>query len=123
MTKNNAICEKFWTSCKSQDRENITILMSHAIETFPINFSMTLKFFSLMSKTSPDLCKQSVEYLTQMYQFCEYFEDIESDEFVLNGESIKLVKNRVLFGINKLTYTRFWLVEFIFINIFLKRGI
>ncbi len=102
MHKNEFLCEEFWKMCQQPDRDNITILMSHALETFPISFGLTLTFFSLIASTSPDLCKQTVEFLCNMNQFCEYFDSLNSDEYTSNGEQIRLVKQRKLFEGNML---------------------
>ena len=77
MQKNKKIAEHFWSACKQPDRENLTILMSHAIETFPVNLELTFTFFSLIAKTKPEFCKQVVDYLTRMDQYCENFEDLD----------------------------------------------
>ena len=100
MHKHQLLGEEFWRMCKQPDRGNITILMSYAIETFPISFGLTLTFFSLIAQSSVDLCQQSLEYLSRMDQFCEYFENFAEDEYASSssGESIKLLKARKLFG-------------------------
>lgn len=97
MQKNKSICENYWMLCKQPDRDNLTILMSHSIETFPINLGLTFTFFSLISKISPDLCKQINDYLTHMDQFCEYFEDLDPNEYNSNGDAVKLIRSRKLF--------------------------
>ncbi len=97
MDKNYVICQKFWNSCQSIDRDNITLLMSHSIDTFPISFRHCLTFFSLISKTNSQLCKQIFEYLNNMDQYCEYQDNLDLDEYVISGDSVNLVKNRKLF--------------------------
>lgn len=97
MQKNKKIAEHFWSACKQPDRENLTILMSHAIETFPVNLELTFTFFSLIAKTKPEFCKQVVDYLTRMDQYCENFEDLDINEYISNGETLKLVRSRKLF--------------------------
>lgn len=97
MQKNKRISSHFWTSCKQPDRGNLTILMSHALETFPINLGFTFSLFSLIARTGSDFCKEVVDYLTHMDQFCEYFEDLNPNEYISNGDSVKLTRNRKLF--------------------------
>ncbi len=106
MNKNEFVCENFWKSCIQPNANatggDLTVLMSHAIEKFPISFGLCLTFFSLISKTSVELCKQTIDFLThQMDQYCEYLDTISADEFQLsstnNDDSIRLVKNRKLF--------------------------
>lgn len=97
MHKNEIICEHFWRLCQLPDRDNLTLLISYSLETFPISFGLTLTFFSQIASTSPELCKQTFEHLTRMDQFCEYFENISPDEYVSSVDSIRLVKNRKLF--------------------------
>jgi hemoglobin-like flavoprotein len=99
LNKNEVLCEVFWRTCNLEDRDNLTILMSHAIETFPISFRTTLTFMSLLARTSPKLCKDIIEYLTHMGQYCENYNDISQDEYVGNGEFIRLTRRRRLFGI------------------------
>lgn len=98
MLDNEIVCERFWSLCQQADRDNVTILLSYAIETFPISFLLTLTFFSLVCKTSPSMCKQAFEYLSRMDQFCEFFQCLNTDEYVTNGESIRLIKNRKILG-------------------------
>ena len=100
MHDNEYLCEEFWDICKQPDRGNVTILLSYAIETFPISFGLTLTFFSLIAKTNADLCQQVIGHLTHMDQFCEYFENFNSDEYASSGDTVKLLKSRKLFGIN-----------------------
>lgn len=97
MQKNKQVCENFWTACKQPDRENLTILMSHAIETFPINLGFTFTFFSLISKSSAEFCKQIVDYLTHMDQYCEYLEDLDQHEYISNSDAVKLTRGHILF--------------------------
>jgi hypothetical protein len=97
MNDNKYICEDFWRLCNLVDRDNITVLMYYSIEAFPICFRLTLTFFSLIAKTNVDLCRQVIEYISNMDQFCEYLEDISPEEYVSNGDCIKLVKRRALF--------------------------
>lgn len=98
MHNSEVVCERFWSLCQQPDRDNLTILLSYAMETFPISFVLTLTFFSLVCKTSPVMCKQTFEYLSRMDQFCEYFECLNMDEYVVNGEAVRLIKNRRIFG-------------------------
>ena len=72
------------------------------METFPINLGLLFTFFSLIAKANPDYCKQTIDYLTHMDQYCEYFDELDQNEFITNGEAIKLTKSRKLFGIFKL---------------------
>ncbi len=109
MNKNELVCENFWKSCTSQSSSgngesgaDLTVLMLYAVEKFPISFGLCLTFFSLISKTNPDLCQQTLEYLSrQMDQYCEYLDALNSDEFHIittnTDDSIRLVKNRLLF--------------------------
>ncbi|CAF0748679.1 unnamed protein product [Brachionus calyciflorus] len=97
MHKNHVVCEHFWRLCKLPDRDNLTILIFYSLETFPISFSLSLTFFSLIAKTSPELCKQVFEYLSQMDQFCEYLENLSPNEYISSGEEIQLTKPRRLF--------------------------
>jgi hypothetical protein len=97
MDKNDYTSQKFWNACQSIDRDNITLLMGHSIDTFPISFRHCLTFFSLIAKTSPQLCKQIFEYLNNMDQYCEYLDNLNLDEYVTSGDSVRLVKNRELF--------------------------
>lgn len=93
------VCERFWSMCQQADRANATILLSYAMETFPVSFVLTLTFFSLVAKTGgPVMCKQAFEYLTRLDQFCEYFECLGSDEYVVSGEAVRLIRNRRVFG-------------------------
>ncbi len=94
MQQNRRVTEHFWTACKQPDRENLTILMSHALDTFPINLTFTFTFFSLIARSSPDLCKQVVDYLTHMDQYCEYLEDIDTNDYSTSSDSIKLIRPR-----------------------------
>ena len=97
MDKNELICENFWKACNLPDRENLTILMSHSIEKFPISLGLCFTFFSLISKTNPDLCKQTIDFLSNMDQYCEYLDNLNPDEFTSFDDSIKLLKNHKLF--------------------------
>jgi hypothetical protein len=97
MDKNELISQKFWNTCQSIDRDNITLLMSHSIDTFPISFRHCLTFFSLIAKTNSQLCKQIFEYLNNIDQYCEYLDNLNLDEYVTSGDSVRLVKNRQLF--------------------------
>ena len=107
MNKNEYVCENFWKSCiqpnVSATGADLTVLMLYAVEKFPISFGLCLTFFSLISKTNVELCKQTIDYLTQqMDQYCEYLETISAEEFQLSSsssdeETIRLVKDRKLF--------------------------
>lgn len=97
MDKCETNCKKFWEACQSADRDNITILMAYSLETFPANFGTTLTFFSLIAKTNVDYCKRVTDYLSQMNQYCEYF-DLLPEDYVANGDTIQLRTRRNLFG-------------------------
>ena len=99
MEANEINCDRFWKACQSSDRDNITILLSYSLETFPINFGTTLTFFSLVARTNLEFCKKVIDYLSQMNQFCEYF-NLMPDEYASNGEQIRLKRKRPLFGKN-----------------------
>lgn len=98
MDKHELICRHFWKLCQQPDRENLTILLFYSLETFPISFAPTLTFFTLLSKSSADLCRQVTDYVSHMDQYCEYFDNLNSDEFTIGGDCIRLVTNRRLFG-------------------------
>ena len=98
MHDNEVVCERFWSLCQLPDRDNLTLLMSYAMETFPVSFVLTLTFFSLVCRTSPEMCKQAFEYLSRMDQYCEFFQCLNVDEYVTNGDAIRLIKNRKIFG-------------------------
>ncbi len=107
MNKNEFVCENFWKSCTNQTMNadsspDLTVLMLYAIEKFPISFGLCFTFFSLISKTNPEFCQETLDFLSrQMDQYCEYLDTINSDEFQIqttnNEDSIRLVKNRFLF--------------------------
>lgn len=97
MNKNEVICEHFWKLCNQPDRDNITILIYYAMETFPISFDLTLTFFSLIAKTNTELSKQIFEYLGRMDQYCEYLENLSPNDFVTSGEQVQLVNSRKIF--------------------------
>lgn len=99
MHANDMVCERFWSLCAQPDRDNATILLSYAMETFPLSFVLTLTFFSLVARTNAHMCKQALEYLARMDQFCEYFDALDMDEYVNNGESVRLIRNRRVFGL------------------------
>jgi hypothetical protein len=100
MHNHSLLCEQFWSMCKQPDRDNITILISYAFETFPVSFGLTLTFFSLITKTNADLCQQCIGHLAHMNQFCEFFDNLSPEEYVSNGETVKMLTSRKLFGRN-----------------------
>ena len=57
LDQNEKLCERFWAECKCEDRNNITILLSNLLELFPISIEKTLRFLSLLAKTSVYLCE------------------------------------------------------------------
>ncbi len=57
LDQNEKLCERFWAECKCEDRNNITVLLSNLLELFPISIEKTLRFLSLLAKTSVHLCE------------------------------------------------------------------
>lgn len=103
MHDNEAVSERVWRLCQLADRDNVTILFSYALETFPVSFVVALTFFALVAKASPSMCKQTFAHLTCMEQFCEYVECLRLDDYVAaaNGADaggVRLIRNRKVFG-------------------------
>lgn len=59
---NEYLCERFWSECKGEERDNITVLFANLVEIFPINIEKTLTFFSLILRTNKTLCKEVSEF-------------------------------------------------------------
>lgn len=103
MHQNEAICEHMWKLCNQPDRDNITILINYALETFPISFDLSMTFFSLIAKTSRELCRQVFEYMSRMDQYCEYLENLNPDDYIQGGDQVQLTRTRRIFDCVQLT--------------------
>lgn len=97
MNDNEQLCREFWTTCQRAERDNLTILMSYAMDTFPISFGLSLTFFSLLAQVDAPTCQQIMDHLSHMDQFCEYFDNLMPQDYESNGDNVKLLVDKKLF--------------------------
>ena len=109
-TKRNEVAGLFWRLCMRADRDNATVLLAHALDTFPLSMPLTFAFYAMVARASVHTCKQILHCLANMDQFTELLDAIPTDEYVLlsssnhstnntAGDIVRLIRSRKIFGI------------------------
>lgn len=102
--EHESLSERFWSECKQEERDNITILFSNIVELFPLHMDKLLNYLSLIS-SNKNLCLQVVDYLcNNLTSYSEYFDENsfkQNDYQFLSSDNgcdrIRLLRKRILF--------------------------